>query len=248
MNLIACLCIFVLIIKLIDCNSATKTVRFVYNNDVSLTCDSAESSTFYTTTQAGVTTILNSNSNSDKYSFSGNTMTIKTLKKDQIQSSYECNSSSDSTKFVNEVVPYLFKINTEIITVIEENSVEISCQLLVGTENNQNITWSWTVGGNAVALSSRILITSNQTNSKISFQNTNASDAGKYSCHASNQFGSFIRVIELRVKSKLAPLWPFIGIIGEVIVLVLSIYFFETRPNAVKKRNEKAEEEAKNAT
>ena len=200
-------------------------MRFVYNNDVSLTCDSAESSTFYTTTQAGVTTILNSNSNSDKYSFSGNIMTIKTLskmkpllqdftltkflfiyvlknlEKDQIQSSYECNSSSDSTKFVNEVVPYLFKINTEIITVIEENSVEISCQLLVGTENNQNITWSWTVGGNAVALSSRILITSNQTNSKISFQNTNASDAGKYSCHASNQFGSFIRVIELRVKS-----------------------------------------------
>lgn len=176
---------------------------------------------FYETTLAGVTKALNTDSDSNKYTFAANTLTIKTLsndlrkcfdceiflktcivlEKDQIQSSYRCNSTTDSTIFVSEVVPYLYKIDTQIITITEENSVELSCKLLVGTENNQNITWSWLIGGNIIALTSEIVVTSNDTYSKVLFKNASISDGAKYTCEATNQFGSFTREIELRVKS-----------------------------------------------
>ncbi|XP_072556151.1 basigin isoform X2 [Paramormyrops kingsleyae] len=54
-------------------------------------------------------------------------------------------------------------------------------------------------------------------------------DSGSYTCHGSNDMGEFSDDITLRVRSRLAALWPFLGIVVEVIVLVTIIFIFEKR-------------------
>ncbi|KAH3730147.1 hypothetical protein DPMN_056128, partial [Dreissena polymorpha] len=56
-------------------------------------------------------------------------------------------------------------------------------------------------------------------------------DAGLYSCVAENNIepNNASKVMELRVKDKLAALWPFLGIVAEVVVLCVIILLYEKR-------------------
>jgi len=50
-----------------------------------------------------------------------------------------------------------------------------------------------------------------------------------YPCNGTNTEGTAQAVITLRVRNRLAALWPFLGIVAEVLVLVTIIFIYEKR-------------------
>ena len=72
-------------------------------------------------------------------------------------------------------------------------------------------------------------------NGTMVIRNLNQDDRGMYTCNLTNHPSLlFSTSTSLRVKDMYAALWPFLGIIAEVVILCIVILIFE-------KRNSKAE-------
>uniref|UniRef100_A0A5S6Q883 Ig-like domain-containing protein n=1 Tax=Trichuris muris TaxID=70415 RepID=A0A5S6Q883_TRIMR len=111
---------------------------------------------------------------------------------------------------------------------MEGDNAEINC--LVYGHPLPKVTWKQG-DNNLTTFDSRIYAVSDRgvPNATLVLKDLRFDDRALYTCIAVNEFGSDESAVLLRVKDKLAALWPFLGILVEVVILMSIIFFFEKR-------------------
>uniref|UniRef100_K1Q7U7 Basigin n=1 Tax=Magallana gigas TaxID=29159 RepID=K1Q7U7_MAGGI len=147
-------------------------------------------------------------------------------------------SETVSTMVPLNGAPKIGKMDTS-KNVVQEDDLEIKCD--VTGYPYPSVTWK--KDGQPLTPNKRITLSSadgKYTNAILNINNLEFEDKGEYTCNATNSVypGGKTATIVIRVKDKLAALWPFLGIVAEVIVLCVIIFIYE------KKRSREMEDEA----
>jgi len=152
---------------------------------------------------------------------------------------YTCSipDPEQSSAEIHVVANVYFKKVPDNISVVEGEKLQIHCKTF-GTDP----TITWKIGDNETLNRSRILLREDEDHVKdaiLVIEHAELSDRNSYNCSATNLAtiygnGTYPPAEEgayVRVKEKLAALWPFLGICAEVFILCAIILVYEKRRN-----------------
>jgi hypothetical protein len=97
------------------------------------------------------------------------------------------------------------------------------------------VTVTWSRGDTPIVADGERVILKNSSlleNATLRVEKTEYDDEAIYTCVAVNEYGNNSASIQIRVKDKLAALWPFLGICAEVVILCAIIFIYEKRRNS----------------
>ncbi|KAH0950264.1 hypothetical protein HN011_010080 [Eciton burchellii] len=165
------------------------------------------------------------------------TGTLEILKdKEEVYGNYTCKAANSTTEY--RVVPRPTAHLVESISVVEGEKLHLVC----GGKQSPGIKISWTFGDQNYTRSKGRLKISNDEERGIhgavlTVDNIEMNDRGNVICKVSYNWSDIDEEHSseaktfLRVKDKLAALWPFLGICAEVVVLCAIILVYEKKRN-----------------
>uniref|UniRef100_A0A0B7A939 Ig-like domain-containing protein n=1 Tax=Arion vulgaris TaxID=1028688 RepID=A0A0B7A939_9EUPU len=156
-----------------------------------------------------------------------------------LKNNVQISTRSDSNRFViigdnntliinNPTGPLVLDFEKS-MNIIEGEELDLRC--VVKGYPYAHITWK---KDEIVINDSRVILSElyGHINAHLLIRRTMYSDAGVYACEPySAQFPNDTsgKSVTVRIKDKLAALWPFLGIVGEVLVLCIVIFIYEKR-------------------
>ncbi|XP_043501232.1 basigin [Polistes fuscatus] len=166
------------------------------------------------------------------------TSTLEVLKIEDVAvyGNYSCKVGNVSTDY--RIVPKPTVALPESVSVVEGEKLLLVCN----GKHSPGVKIIWTFGNqNYTTSKGRVKITRDQergiNGAVLTVENIEMNDRGKVYCRVSYNWSdtteghSAQAVSLLRVKDKLAALWPFLGICGEVVVLCAIILVYEKKRN-----------------
>ncbi|KAH9497641.1 hypothetical protein DERF_013614 [Dermatophagoides farinae] len=157
---------------------------------------------------------------------------------------YKCQiyNSADTTKVRTKPLLHPFdefqNDNYKSANLVEGDRLSLRCALIDGYGKDAKIQWLMygefeePDNGRAINLSdTRVSIQNNETaqESVLTIESIVPQDRYFYVCKAVNEITDYNNTILLRIKDKYAALWPFLGIVAEVIILCIIIFVYEKR-------------------
>ncbi|RWS25470.1 Basigin-like protein [Leptotrombidium deliense] len=131
---------------------------------------------------------------------------------------------------IDKLVPLGHTKDGRSVNIEEGSTLVLECN----ANSSEPVLFQWftihnTSDNNKGRLQTRGNVTDGDYRSTLTIESTTLDDRAYYECIAKNSIGEISFVMLVRVKDKWMALWPFLGIVGEVIILCTIIFIYEKR-------------------
>lgn len=168
---------------------------------------------------------------SDKYSREDNTMTIS-KGNDEDAGTYVCAVVKEPSRNITFYVKSRVRVEKfeKSINAVQGDRLILTCKAY----GNPKPVVTWYKDNDAIKDGNgtshiKFEDANNLTDSQLIIDNLEENDRAVYRCSVANDINEANVTVMVRVKDKLAALWPFLGILAEVAVLCTIIFIYEKR-------------------